>query len=238
MGSAHAHNQESNTSDSAPPTLDLQILMSPWKKVKIKHKDKFIITEKGKALIIISDLDRIRLPFLTSPSHFPLNKTAAHSIATVVGSLKKGKVFALDLPTVTLKRLTEMDISQEEDIFRKAFETTPSAQREWVFFWFPFLSFHSQVGYNTIFMRFPFFFNADTSSKSAVNFSNIKTMRICGCIRLLTIRRFCILSERVRRVRGGHDELAGFFKLFVLQGENGNEIVNYGWLVGAGFFMS
>ncbi|KAI8909361.1 kinase-like domain-containing protein [Powellomyces hirtus] len=79
------------------------VLQAPWKKGKIKHKDKLITIEK-----------------------------AAHSISGEISQLRRGTVFALDLSDSVLRKLCDTDLRIPEDHFRRAFDALPSNQREYL----------------------------------------------------------------------------------------------------------
>ncbi|KAJ3055078.1 hypothetical protein HK097_011568 [Rhizophlyctis rosea] len=90
-----------SSSEMAPITGAINIIPAPWKKGKMKHKDKLQVTER-----------------------------AAHSITNAMGNMRKNPVFAIDLPSTAVKRLTEIDLTEDEERLRKVFEIFPSAQRE------------------------------------------------------------------------------------------------------------
>ncbi|TPX61382.1 hypothetical protein SpCBS45565_g07286 [Spizellomyces sp. 'palustris'] len=101
---AAVHKELESGSNDVPLEMDrMFVVQPPWKKGKLKHKEKLMTMER-----------------------------AAHSISNMISGLRRGMVFALDLPDRVVKRLTETDLNQSEDSFRKAFETLPSNQREYV----------------------------------------------------------------------------------------------------------
>ncbi|KAJ3150466.1 hypothetical protein HDU86_006639 [Geranomyces michiganensis] len=80
------------------------LLQSPWKKGKIKHKERLMTMER-----------------------------AAHSIAGEVSQLRRGSVFSLDLPESVIRKLCrDIDMRSPEDHFRRAFDALPSNQREYL----------------------------------------------------------------------------------------------------------
>ncbi|KAI8587008.1 kinase-like domain-containing protein [Geranomyces variabilis] len=80
------------------------LLQSPWKKGKIKHKERLVSMER-----------------------------AAHAIAGEISQLRRGSVFSLDLPESVIRKLCrDTDLRSPEDQFRRAFDALPSNQREYL----------------------------------------------------------------------------------------------------------
>ncbi|KAJ3283638.1 hypothetical protein HK104_010287 [Borealophlyctis nickersoniae] len=104
LGQSHARDVDMSAGDSATGIdAAVHVVPSQWKKGKLKHKDKLVIMER-----------------------------AAHATNNVLNTMRKVPIFAVDLPSSAVKRLTEIDLLQDEESVRKAMEKFPSAQREYV----------------------------------------------------------------------------------------------------------
>ncbi|KAI8816832.1 kinase-like domain-containing protein [Fimicolochytrium jonesii] len=102
----HHHRDFDSSGGNDVMSLDAHsvvVVQPPWKKGKVKHKDKLMSMEK-----------------------------ATHAVCSEFLNLKRGMVFVIDLPENVLKKLTGIDLKLPEESFKKLFDTLPSNQREYL----------------------------------------------------------------------------------------------------------
>ncbi|KAI9098889.1 kinase-like domain-containing protein [Phlyctochytrium arcticum] len=99
----HQNDNEPDLSTAALTSDRMAWIQAPWKRNRLKHKERLVTLER-----------------------------AAHSITTSLTHLRHAPLLALDLPLTTIHRLTCAEFHLPEDAFKRSFEDLASNVREYL----------------------------------------------------------------------------------------------------------